>query len=272
MSIFGLPDGSERANFPNRKKMLVPLTMSQAGLAVVRGRDDIDMVAYSPDVDAETFHSLLANAHAVALSTTRFGAAELAAAPQLRVVGRIGVGYDSVDVAALSGRGVPLMVVGTANSASVAEAAVYMMLALAKRGMVLDRLVKQGGWRSRFEFAPFDLLGKTVLIIGFGRIGTRTAARCAGFEMRVAVHDPFVPAEGILAAGAHPAPDLDAALREADFVTIHCPKNEQTVGMFDARRLALLKPTAYLVNTARGGIVDEAALYAALVAGSLAGA
>jgi D-3-phosphoglycerate dehydrogenase len=257
---------------PNRKKLLVPDTMSRAGWAVAAGRDDIDMVAYSPDVTPEEFHRLLASAQGVALSTTRFGAAELAAAPLLRVVGRIGVGYDQVDVPALSGRGVPLMVAGVANSPSVAEAAVYMMLALAKRGAALDRLVKHGFWRSRFEVAPFDLLGKTVLIIGFGRIGTRTAARLAGFEMRITVHDPFVPAEQITAVGAIPAPDLDAGLREADFITIHCPKTPATVGMFDARRLALLKPGAYLVNTARGGIVDEPALHAALVAGRLAGA
>jgi len=256
----------------NRKKMLLPTTMSRAGWEVIRDRDDIEAVAYSPDISTSAFRALLADTHAVALTVTAFGAAELAVAPILQVVARIGVGYDAVDVPALSARGVPLMTAGIANSPSVAEAAVYMMLALAKRGAALDRLVRDGKWRDRFGYAPFDLLGKTVLIIGFGRIGSRTAMRCAGFEMRILVHDPFVSAERVTAAGATPAPDLDAALGEADFVTVHCPKNAQTVGLLDARRLGLMKASAYLVNTARGGIVDEAALYESLRSGKLAGA
>ena len=116
------------------------------------------------------------------------------------------------------------------------------------------------------------MIGKTVLIIGFGRIGTRTAKRCLAMEMNVLVFDPYKPAADIKAAGCEPVADLNAALPRADFVSIHCPKNPETVGMFDADRLKRMKPTAYLINTARGGIVDEAALHTALVSGKLAGA
>ena len=105
---------------------------------------------------------------------------------------------------------------------------------------------------------PYDLFGKTVLIVGFGRIGTRTAKRCLAMEMNVLVYDPYKPAADIKAAGCEPVADLDAALPRADFVSIHCPKNPETVGMFNAARLKRMKPTAYLINTARGGIVDEA--------------
>ncbi|HRD76796.1 MAG TPA: NAD(P)-dependent oxidoreductase, partial [Hyphomicrobiaceae bacterium] len=104
------------------------------------------------------------------------------------------------------------------------------------------------------------------------RIGTRTAKRAAAMEMTVQIYDPYVKPEVIKAAGYEPVKDLDAALPRADFVSIHCPKNAETKGMFDGKRLALLKPTAYLVNTARGGLIDEIALHKALTTGKLAGA
>src|SRR5262249_31480359 len=119
---------------------------------------------------------------------------------------------------------------------------------------------------------PVDLFGKTVLIVGFGRIGTRSAKRCQAMEMNVLVYDPFKSAAEIEGAGCEPVSNLDAALPRADFVTVHCPKTPETVGMFNAARLARMKSTAYLVNTARGGIIDEPALHAALSAGKLAGA
>jgi D-3-phosphoglycerate dehydrogenase len=116
------------------------------------------------------------------------------------------------------------------------------------------------------------LFGKTVLLIGFGRIGTRTAKRCLAMEMNVLVYDPYKPAKEIKAAGCEAVDDLDAALPRADFVSIHCPKTPETVGMFNADRLKRMMPSAYLVNTARGGLIDEAALYEALISGRLAGA
>src|SRR4051812_32984680 len=210
--------------------------------------------------------------HGVALGGTRFGEPELDASQDMRVVTRIGVGYDAVDVPALSRRKVPLMVAGTANSPSVAEQALFMMLTLAKRASEMDTIVKGNKWSARLGALPYDLFGKTLLIVGFGRIGTRTAKRCLAMEMTVLIYDPYKPAADIKAAGCEPVTDLDAALPRADFVSIHCPKNPETVGMFSAARIKLMKPTAYLVNTARGGIIDEKALHQALVAKKLAGA
>ncbi|WP_022723891.1 hydroxyacid dehydrogenase, partial [Rhodopseudomonas sp. B29] len=197
---------------------------------------------------------------------------ELDAAQDIKVVARIGVGYDAIDVPALNRRKVPLMTAGTANSPSVAEQALFMMLTLAKRGAELHALVKTGAWASRLGALPFDLFGKTVLIVGFGRIGTRTAKRCLAMEMTVLVYDPYVAAGKIEAAGCQAVSDLDAALPRADFVSLHCPKTPETTALFDAGRLSKMKPTAYLINTARGGIVVEQALYEALLAGRLAGA
>ena len=133
-------------------------------------------------------------------------------------------------------------------------------------------MVKSGAWGRRWSAVPVDLTGKTVLIVGFGRIGTRTAKRCRAMEMNVLVYDPYVAAEHVRGSDCEPVADLDQALPRADFVTIHCPKSPETLAMFNAARLARFKPTAYLVNTARGGIIDEAALHGALTAGKLAGA
>src|SRR6201988_771184 len=156
------------------------------------------------------------------------------------------------------------MVAGTANSPSVAEQAVFMMLTLAKRAQEMHAMVREGTWASRLRVLPFDLYGKTVLTVGFGRIGTRTARRCLAMEMNVLVYDPYKSTEEIKAAGCEAVSDLDAALPRADFVSLHCPKTPETVGMFNAARLRRMKPSSYLINTARGGIIDEAALYDAL--------
>jgi len=256
----------------NRKKVLLPANLAPAGWDLIHTRDDVEPLTYPPSLPMAEFHRFLADAHAVALSFTPYSAAELAASPAMQVVARIGVGYDAVDVPALTARRIPLMIAGTANSVTVAEHALFAMLTLAKRSMVLDPLVRTGGWNERYADMPIDLAARTVLVIGFGRIGTRIAARCLAMEMTVLVSDPYVPASTIRAAGCEPVSDLDVALPRADFVTIHCPKTPETVGLIDARRLALMKPSAFLVNTARGGIVDEVALADALTAKRLAGA
>ena len=259
----------------NKKKILVTESMSQPGRALLKEREDIELVEFPNMISAGDFEAMLrqqAPVHGVALGATRFGEPELEASKDIKVVTRIGVGYDAVDVPALSRRRVPLMVAGTANSPSVAEQALFMMLTLAKRAVEMHALVKDGAWASRLGVLPYDLFGKTVLIVGFGRIGTRTAKRCLAMEMNVLVYDPYKSAAEIKAAGCEPVADLDAALPRADFVSLHCPKTPETVGMFNAARLQRIKPTAYLINTARGGIVEEKALYDALVSGRLAGA
>jgi D-3-phosphoglycerate dehydrogenase len=261
---------------PNNKiKILVTETLSSNARALLRERDDIEVIEFPNLISAADFEALLkqqAPVHGVALGATRFGEPELEASKDMKVVTRIGVGYDAVDVPALSRRKVPLMVAGSANSPSVAEQALFMMLTLAKRAVELHTLVKDGAWATRLGKLPYDLFGKTVLIVGFGRIGSRTAKRCLAMEMNVLVYDPYKPAAEIKAAGCEPVADLDAALPRADFVSVHCPKTPETVGLFNAARLKLMKPSAYLINTARGGIVEEAALYDALKSGKLAGA
>ncbi len=259
----------------NKRLVLCVKTMAKAGWEMLAARPDVEAVGFAPDTKPAEFQALLAGrprVDAMILGVTPIRQAELDAARSLAVIARIGVGYDAIDVPAVTRAGIPLMTTGTANSPSVAEQAMFFMLMLAKRGAALDRMVRENRWWDRSSDQPVDLTGKRVLVIGFGRIGTRLVKRALAFEMEVDVYDPYVDAEAIRAAGARPVSRLEDALSTADFVTVHCPKTSETTNLIDAARLALMKPTAYLVNTARGGIVDEVALEASLSEGRLAGA
>jgi D-3-phosphoglycerate dehydrogenase len=256
----------------NRKKVMLPNNMGKEGVDKLRAREDIEVAIYPATIGQADLLPMLSDVAGIALSGTPYRQAEMNASPVMEVVARIGVGYDAVEVPALTARRVPLMVAGTANSTSVAEHAFHLMMALAKRSTALDAMVRKGRWGDRHDGLPMELAGKTVLIIGFGRIGTRSARRCLGFDMNVLIYDPYAPAEKIAAAGCERVTDLDAALPRADFVSIHCPKNAETIGMFNALRFSRMKRGALIVNTARGGIIDEPALHAALTSGRLAGA
>jgi D-3-phosphoglycerate dehydrogenase / 2-oxoglutarate reductase len=239
----------------NRKKVLIVGRMPQAGLNVLKKRDDVDFEILTDD-KPPSLHPKLKDANAVTLGATPFRQPELDAAPGMMVVARLGVGFDAVDVRALNQRGIPLMTTGIANSVSVAEHAMYMLLASAR--LVTD--------------LPADLSGKSILVVGMGRIGSRTVKRCVAFDMDTYVLDPNVPEAEIKKAGATKVADLKAILPKVDFVSVHCPKSPETVDMFNAETLGLMKPDAFLVNTARGGIVNEDALYDALKSGKLRGA
>jgi D-3-phosphoglycerate dehydrogenase len=256
----------------NKFKVMLPHTMGKEGIAVMQAREDIETIIYPALITQAELLPLLNDVAGIALSGTPFKQAEMAASPAMQVVARIGVGYDAVEVPALTARGVPLMTAGTANSTSVAEQAFHLIIALAKKNRAMDDLVRDDKWTQRHAALPMELAGKTVLIVGFGRIGARTAKRCAAFDMTVLIHDPYINSNTIRSAGFESANNLNAALPLADFVCIHCPKNPETIGLFNAARLALMKPGAFIVNTARGGIIDEPALYEALTSGHLAGA
>ncbi len=206
----------------------------------------------------------LNNADGLIVRGTPVDEALLAKAEKLRVVCRHGVGYDLVDVPALTRRGIALMITPEANAASVAEHALMLMLCLARNVGPVAAAVRRGEWRVRGQSDTFELGGRRVLVIGFGRIGTRVARLCAAFGMRVMVHDPYLPAGTIRGAGYEAVVDRDTGLAQADIVTVHVPANDATRGMVNAAFLARMKPGAVFVNTARGALVDEAALEAAL--------
>lgn len=196
----------------------------------------------------------------------------IAAAPELRAVARHGVGFDNVAVDALSARNIPLLLAINANAVSVAEHTMYMMLTLAKRGRLYDTAARASDFGFRNAPIAIDIAEKTLTIVGFGRIGTRLAPRALAFDMKVNVYDPYVDDEMIIAAGCTPVSDLQSVLPETLFLTVHCPLNAETRGIVGATELALLPADAFVINCARGGIVNESALAQALADERIAGA
>ncbi len=258
----------------NKKRVLHTDTMGQSGREILKRREDVEAIAFSNFITPADYQALLAKHAPVAgviLGATKFTAAEHSACGALQVVARTGVGYDAIDIPAMTKVKVPVLIAGTANSPSVAEHAMYFMLMLARKGPELSALVKENRWKERMapQNISNDMFEKTVLIVGFGRIGTRQAKRCQAMECKVMVYDPYVKPEVIKAAGCEGVKSLDDAIPKADFITIHCPKTPETLNMFDARRMKLMKRTAYLVSTARGGIINEKDLYGALKDGTL---
>ena len=190
------------------------------------------------------------------------------AARDLKIIARFGVGYDKVDVKAATRHGVAVAMAFGTNHESVADGAFALMAACAGDIVNRDRQVKSGGWGGAFHLG---LWRSTVGLVGMGRIGRALAKRCGGFDMRVIAADP-APDRAWAQQNNVTLMPLEQLLREADFVSLHAPWNSETEGMINAQRLALMKPTAYLINTARGQLIDEDALYHALKARKIAGA
>ncbi|MBI3085544.1 MAG: phosphoglycerate dehydrogenase, partial [candidate division NC10 bacterium] len=203
-------------------------------------------------------------------SASRVTADLLAAAPRLKVVGRAGVGVDNVDVEAATARGVVVMNTPGGNTISAAEHTLSMLMSLAKHIPQATASMKSGKWE-KGKFLSVELSGKILGIIGLGRIGGEVARRAKGFNMRVLAYDPFISAEAAQALGVELV-DLPELYPQADFITIHTPLTPETRNLIAAPTIAQMKDGVRIVNCARGGIVNEADLYAALVSGKVAGA
>lgn len=241
-----------------------------AAMALLDARRDVEVVQLLYPPKAE-WHAHLPGAHAVLAWTQLMHREALDIAQDLKVVSRMGVGFDTVDIPACTARGIPVMVANGSNDLSVAEHAMMLLLAIARQAVDVDRHVKAGGWVPP-GMSMVDLAGRTALVVGYGRIGVRVARYLAAFHMKVMVLDPFYSPHRIASDGFIPARDLHAALAQADVVTLHCPLRPDTRHLMDEAAFAALKPGALLVNTARGPIVKESALVAALQSGRLAGA
>jgi D-3-phosphoglycerate dehydrogenase len=204
---------------------------------------------------------------------TQITAELLAAAPNLLCIGRHGVGLDNIDMAAANKAGVVVIAPLDANAQSVAEHTLALMLSLVRKIPQADRSTRAGGW-DRLKFTGAELWKKTICICGYGRIGKRVAGIAKAFGMRIAVFDPFLPPNTpeILELEASHWPILEYALAEADFVTLHAPLTSTTRLLINNHSLASMKRGAFLINTSRGGLVDEPALLAALKSGHLGGA
>ncbi len=219
-------------------------------------RDEVEMLRLVPGMDAAI------------VSVDPFTSRVLAAADRLKVISRTGIGYDSVDVPAATQRGILVTTTPGANETAVADYTFALLMALSRRVLENDRNVRQGKWT---RVAGNDPTEKTIGIVGLGTIGKRVARRARGFDMRVLAFDVYRD-EAYAAANQITFVPLEDLLAQADYVTLHTPLLPSTRNLIDGERLAVMKPTAYIVNTSRGGVIDETALYKALKNGKLAGA
>jgi D-3-phosphoglycerate dehydrogenase / 2-oxoglutarate reductase len=253
-------------------KVLIIGRFHDDGMKLFEARPDVALEIVDGADEAETT-AKIADADGVTIRTSPLPARVLDRAERIKIVSRHGVGYDNIDVAALTRRKIPLAIAADANATAVAEHTLYFMLALAKSGLRYDRAVRENRWSERNDLGPVDLLGRRVLILGFGRIGREVAQRCAAFGMEVTVHDPYVQANLIEAAGPYRSlPDFHAALPETDILTVHLPLGPESRGLIGQQELAALPPHAFVINAARGGLIDEPALYDALTSGTIAAA
>ena len=228
-------------------------------------------VENKPDISAADLLQAVPSADAIIVrGRTKVTADVLSAAPKVKVVGRAGVGVDNIDLAAAKARNVVVVNAPTSTSVAVAEHTFALLLSLARNVPLGDAGLRRGEWLKK-KLEGFELNGKTLGVIGMGRIGALVVARASGFGMTCLGYDPLIPAGEIAKRGAQPA-DLDQLLTKADIITLHVPLTPETRGLINAERISKMKKGAYIVDAARGNVVDEAALLAALESGQIAGA
>ena len=245
------------------KRVVVAEPIHPDGLALLRARNDLEVTAFDTPAAPDALREALTDAHAVIVRTLPLGEDVLAGADALQIVSKHGVGCDNIATAHLAQRGVPVAIAAGANANGVAEHALCLLLACARNLFEQDAAARAGDWSFRQRTRSVELRGRAALVVGMGRIGQRVARLLDAFGMEVKGYDPHAAFEGAK------ADDLDAALSAADVVMVHVPLSDETAMLLGDGRLRRMKPGAILVNCARGGIVDEAALILALREGRI---
>ena len=249
-------------------KVLITDPISSEGIDILRSYAQVDV---KTKLKPEELISIVGDYEALLVrSQTRVSAEVIRAGRKLQVIGRAGVGIDNIDVGEATRRGIVVVNAPTGNTISAAEHTIALMLALARHISQANAVLKSGIWQ-RSAFMGTEVRNKTLGIIGLGNVGSEVARRAGGLEMKVVAYDPFVSVEhaGKLKVELVPLKQL---LKESDFITLHIPRTESTKGLIGAKELALVKPTAYIINCARGGLIDEEALAKAVKERKLAGA
>ena len=252
-------------------KVLVADPISLRGVEELAAGGALEVVVNTGLKEAELIALIPKFSALVVRSQTKVTAAVLDAAKKLKVVGRAGVGVDNVDVDAATRHGVIVMNTPGGNTISTAEHAFSLLMSIARSIPQADASVKSGKW-DRKKYEGVELYNKTLGILGMGRIGTELARRAIAFGMRVVAYDPYLSVSRARSLQVELVEDLDALVPQADFITMHMPLTDETRHMLDARRLALCKKGVRVVNCARGGLIDEAALGEALKSGQVAAA
>jgi D-3-phosphoglycerate dehydrogenase len=250
-------------------RVLLTDNISKEAVSVFEAYPDIQAVL-SGTLPEDELKRVLPDFDAIIIrSPTKLTGEVIACGPKLKYIGRAGVGVDNIDVEAATRQGIVVMNAASGNTISTAEHTMAMILALVRRLPQAHQSVVSGKWERR-AFKGWELFGKTLGIIGLGRVGCEVARRAAAFSMRILAADPAVDLEAARALGAELV-DLETVLRESDIITVHVPLSPETKGLISAKEFALMKNGSFLVNCARGGVVDEQALESACRSGKLAG-
>ena len=210
------------------------------------------------DISKENLIKQLPKFDGLTLRVANLGPEILQNCKKLKVISRHGVGYDNVDVEYLKKNNIKLLITATANAVSVAEHVMYMILSLSKGINEYDTMVRNGQFRNTAnKLLTFELLNKEILILGFGRIGKILIQRCLGFDMKVNVYDPYVEKKDIEKYGGNKVENLEQSLKSADYLSIHMPLNDNTKNLINLKKLKTMKKNVIIINTARGGIINE---------------
>lgn len=251
--------------------ILMSQPIHEEGMKFITSRGYEAWVA--PDFSEATLIREIQDAEGFLVRTAEIPASVIHAGKALKVIARHGVGYDNIDVKAATARRIPVCITPRANALSVAEHVLALMLALAKQIIPFDAATRKNEWEIRNSCAAVDLEGKVMGIVGMGRVGTLVCRKAIGaFNMQVLAYDPLVPAAAMEQAGAAVVKEIPELIRAADIVTVHVPSSPETRHLIGEKELAMMKPSAFLLNTARGPLVDEIALAKALREKKIAGA
>ena len=257
-----------------KPRVFIARPIQQAVIEQLERSCDVEVHSQDAPMDSLRLGEALSGMDAVISVGGGISAQVLAAAPKLRVVANIGAGFDTIDVEACTQRRIAVTNTPDVLTESTADFAFALLLAVSRKVVEADRYVREGNWRYGLWNLLWgtELSGKTLGLYGFGRIGQAMARRARGFSMRILYHARHRAGASVESQTGAEFVDLDTVLRASDFLSLHAPLNPESDHMLDARKLALMKPTAFLINTARGKIVDEQALAKALGDGRLAGA
>lgn len=250
-------------------KIVISHPLYRDGMALLEGKAEI---VITNDGDSDRILDSLIDADAYILRIGKIDRKAIERCEKLKVITRPGVGYDSVDVQAATERGIPVVLCPAANARAVAEHTVALLLACAKNIVESVNETKAGNFGIRNRYAAVDIVDKMLVVLGFGNIGRQVAKLCAALDMKVGVFDPFVKRETAEEMGYVYFENMLDALAAADFVSLHMPSMPSTRGMIAAEQFKAMKPTAFFLNAARGDVVNEPALIAALKNGEIAGA
>jgi len=238
------------------------------GVALIEARDDVTYEVME-DPSLENIAARIPDADAAIIRNSRIDQQAIQRAGKLKVLSRHGVGFDNIDVDALTDSKIPLAVIGEANSPTVVEHTMAMILSLAKDLKSYEKSVRSGNWQDRDVLRAFDLAGKTLLVIGFGRIGTRIAPVAAAFGMNIIVADPNIPERVVRGLGYRYAADFHDVLGDADIITLHLPGSFDGSPRFGEAEFTAMRDGVIVVNCARGSLIDEDVLYQALSSGKV---